>query len=311
MTRPVPKNAVFWVSAAIFLAYCLSRIVGRSLSQLDFLTYYHAAQAAKSGLDAYSTQELSRLAGREILLPFCYPPLVLWFFKPFLAMPYETAKLVFLGMKSLALMGLLTVWKNNFLRETTDYLFYLLCYLGFGSAIYIDMSQGNISIFEQLFLWSAFAFFLRGNLKMFLLLILCGSFFKWVPSVFLILVLLTDHPKRWRYFTASIGAFIGMVFSSYLLAPAYFRAFMHNSFLHSIEDGRSNHSTFLAMKSLFLYISSENHVLAERYWPFLATVLFSCVIVLISWLFIKKTVRFECDVISLACLVYVLLTPPL
>jgi hypothetical protein len=53
--------------------------------QWDFRVYYAAAKAVTQGHDPYSLTNVEVAA--EARLPYVYPPLTLWVFRPFAALP--------------------------------------------------------------------------------------------------------------------------------------------------------------------------------------------------------------------------------
>jgi hypothetical protein len=75
-------------------------------NQWDFETYYYATVAFRAGLDPYSLEALSKVAGRAIELPFLYAPVTLLAFVPLTHLPIQVAAGVWLGLKCLVAVAL-------------------------------------------------------------------------------------------------------------------------------------------------------------------------------------------------------------
>ena len=71
------------------------------------------------------------------------------------------------------------------------------------------MRAGNVSVIEQAFIWLAFFFFCGGIILV--LLIDDRIDLQGLPMAFLLLLWLTDLPKRHLYFFGSVAVFAGMI----------------------------------------------------------------------------------------------------
>lgn len=206
-----------------------------ALYQWDFQTYYHAARADALGLNPYDADLLLRQAGGQYHLRFVYPPLTLKFFALWAALPYETAYHLWLVFKLLLLAGLIVIWRRYFLPEIAPLPAVLLLFLGFSSALYVDLIAGNISLFEQFLLWLGFAFLMKRKIIGFCLLIVLASVFKLVPIAFLAVLLFIPAPGRWRYMAIALGVYIAYLALGYAVDPVDFKRFFVAA--TAIEEG--------------------------------------------------------------------------
>lgn len=212
--------------------YSLGVVIHLSLNlyefQWDFKTYYSAANAFLQGLNPYPLETLNEVSGSNIQFRYVYPPLTLWAFAPFVSLPYETSATSFLFLKILATLTLIRLWATCFLDTPHWALFSLFCLFGFNATFYSDFSAGNISVFEQLALWTAFLFFLRERYVAFAALVLLTASFKLAPILFLGLLWCTDYPRKHRLIAASLGVFATSMLLTWLVSPDLFLSFLDN-----------------------------------------------------------------------------------
>ena len=201
--------------------------------QWDLRTYYDSAKAFTAGLNPYDRHPL-------VICEYTYLPLSLWIFVPFTWLDQSVALFVWLILKITLLIGLIVLWRLKFLAEEGDGLFYIFCLLAFNSTIFLDMRAGNVSVIEQAFIWLAFFFFLRRNYFWFCVLLMIGSIFKGLPLAFLMLLWLTDSPKRRLYFFGSLAVFGGMIGLTFLVSPNLLFGFLGNATGHVESAGPSN-----------------------------------------------------------------------
>jgi len=171
-------------------------ITQRAGNPWDFQTFYYAATAAARGLDPYRLDALSAAAGREVTLPFLYPPATLALFVPFTLLPIKTAAWVWLGIKLGLVAVLVAVWRRVFLREVSILALIAAGFFGFNAAILLDLTTGNVSVLEQLLLWLAFSHYVQDRRWPFALLVVIASVFKLFPIFFLGLVLVPSQRHR-------------------------------------------------------------------------------------------------------------------
>src|SRR5947207_14946024 len=89
------------VAAGLVLLIAVPYVILTATNQWDFRTYYLAARSFRSGLDPYVTENLSKLAGSHIELPYLYPPAPLFLLVPLSFVPFSLASLVWLAGKSI------------------------------------------------------------------------------------------------------------------------------------------------------------------------------------------------------------------
>ena len=164
--------------------------------QFDFKTYYVAAHTYDVGQNPYDVSALRSVARQDHLLAFYYPLSTLQLFRPLGALDYASAHRIWLALKALALIALLVVWKRGFLSASHWPLVLLVTLLAFNAATVWDVKTGNVSVFEQLFLWVGLAFFVAGRMTLFAVCILVASMAKLMPAAFLLLLWLPAVRSR-------------------------------------------------------------------------------------------------------------------
>ncbi len=220
------------ILAGLVVIYALTVVVKIALEpqhfQLLFCTYYAAGQAFAQGLDPYDIDVLRALEPRIQGLPYVYPPLTLYLFLPLAMLPFYAAYLVYLGVKTACLIALIWIWHKWFLKRSPDGLFLLVCLMGFNFAIYWDFSAGNISVFEQILLWSGLLAFLRGRLKTFAVLVALAASFKLTLVLFLGLLVFRQGRARWYAGLLGTGVFVGLLGLSSVLHAEMMISFVQN-----------------------------------------------------------------------------------
>jgi hypothetical protein len=160
-------------------------------NQWDFRTYYYATRAFDEGLNPYQIGSLIETSGSPgTNLRYVYPLSVAYLMRPLAAMDYLSAYRIWLLLKLGALAALLFLWSRTFLRGIDRRVATVVILLGFDAALLWDFRTGNISVFEQLLLWTAFAFFVRRKWTAFAAFVVMASLFKLTPSVFLLMLCL-------------------------------------------------------------------------------------------------------------------------
>jgi len=182
--------------------------------QLTFRTCYAAAQAFSQGLDPYDVPNLQQQDPR-VQGAYGYPPITLYFFLPFAALPFQAAYMAFLAIKILCLARLVWLWHRYFLKRPLDGLFLLICLLGFNFALYWDLASGNVGLIEQFLLWMGLYAYLRGRLKTFAVLVALSASFKLALILFLALLFIRRGRRRHYALFLGIGVYAAMLaFSS-------------------------------------------------------------------------------------------------
>jgi hypothetical protein len=192
--------------------------------QHDFRSYYYGTKAASLGLNPYVSTSLSQIAGQEFQghIRFVYPPHLLFVFKPFTYFSFATAQKLFLSVKLIALIFLFFIWFKYFLpNKNYALVLAILCIAAFHAAIQLDLWAGNISIFEQLLIWSAVLCYLKNKRILFTTLIVIVALFKITPIVFLGLLLLDKEKQSFILFGLGSLVFLLINLISYITNPLY------------------------------------------------------------------------------------------
>ncbi len=227
------------VVIALLLAYGLTLLLHISAHQdqylWDFRTHREAGKILASGSNPYDADNLFPKARTRFL--YTYPPVTLFFYRLFAIPAYKTAFQIFLISKFLLLIGLIYFWQREFLKKDGGPLFYVFCLLAFNSAIFLDMIAGNINLVQQALLWLGFSFYIKGKLKLFCLFTLIAAGFKLTPIFFLVLLLLSDDKRRFKYFFSAGAVFLAYLLIQYLLVPELFTGFIKNALVVLGEKG--------------------------------------------------------------------------
>ena len=230
------------------------------MRQWDFKSYYCAAKAAAAGANPYDgTEVLHYAGGLRGLLPYVYPPPTLAFFRPFTWLPFPAACEVWLVLKLLLLVGLILVWRGRIFPMEPAVPFYLLLLLAFGSAIYVDLDSGNVTLLEQFLLWLGIASLLRGRPRplVFCASLLLAAFFKLTPLAFVLLLPALGVRRCWRYVGLSVAVFIGLAAVSYLADPLGWQHFFTNVMAIDEPGIHSNPSLLSLMKDVVQSIAAK------------------------------------------------------
>jgi len=218
----------------IFFAWVLymGSITMKSHYMSDFQSYYYGTTAAVEGLNPYRASSVAHIKGENVptYIHFAYAPYMLPIFWPLTKLPYESARLVFLAAKLLAAMALFCVWMKGFdlKRRTDPFVLAVLAIGAFHCTIRLDIIAGNISIFEQLFLWSGIAFFLRGKLKLAMIGILLAGLCKGPLIVFLGIFLFKPDAKNLHAMSEGVASFLVINLATFFCFPEISLNFLQN-----------------------------------------------------------------------------------
>ena len=233
------KKAIGPVFIILLFLYFITLVLHISahvdVYQWDFRTHREAGKLFASGSNPYDPDILFPKAQTRFL--YTYPPVTLFFYRLFAMTDYDSAFHIFLILKCILLIGLVYFWKKEFLKKDADPFFFLFCILAFNSAVFLDLIAGNINLVEQVFLWLAFSFYLRRRYLLFCLFVLLGASFKMTPVFFLILLLLCDDQKKYKYFLGSAGVFCAYLLVQYIIVPDFFSEFIRNALTVVSEKG--------------------------------------------------------------------------
>ncbi len=301
----------------LLLAYFVTLILHVSSHadqyQWDFRTHRKAAEIFAAGTNPYQPDVL--LSQKEANFLYTYPPFTLFFYALFNQTDDHTAFHIFLLVKSVFLIGLVIFWRSAILGPAGDSLFFLFCLLAFNSALFADFIAGNINLLEQILLWVAFFFYLKRKLVLFCVFALLAASFKMTPLFFIVLLLISDHPKRWLYFGCAAGIFLAYLLMQYLFYPDMFTGFIRNALTVVGESGVVGPSTEKFVKEIFALISQ----LLGPVPPAVTSVVVIGLALLVIYLSGKATLMLKRGLIDhpdrekialfLVCLVYALIHP--
>jgi hypothetical protein len=132
--------------------------------QGDLRIYRAAAQADALGRNPYEPGALTGPGGKTQSLPFVYPPVALPLLRALLVFDYRTTYFLFFALKMAAVVALIALWRRwLFPDDLSGACLYLLCALAYGQTLKMDVRAGNISVFEQVLIWTAVLAFRRGG----------------------------------------------------------------------------------------------------------------------------------------------------
>ncbi|HRZ87338.1 MAG TPA: glycosyltransferase family 87 protein, partial [bacterium] len=225
---------------------------------------------------------------------------------------YTTAFSVFLACKLGAVAALLWLWRTRFLDEGRSGLFFLFCLFAFNGALFIDLYNGNIAVFEQLLLWTAFGFLLNGRSALFCVFVLIAASCKITPLFFLALLLFAGDPKGKIYLAVSLGLFAGFHLSTFLAMRVEPAGFLQNAFFamgSAGEGGVINPSILSLVRELLRMFSCG--------YPFAQALLFAAAVSAVLWISCRAFARCAFAgrddrlrfAVLFACVVYALVVP--
>jgi len=310
VTRNIPVE-YRWLFLAGML-YLLAVVVDISMHpaqfQWDFKTYYYAAKAYRAGLDPYYLRSLSQVAGRTIGFPFAYPPATLILLQPLLKLDYSTAYTFYLGLKILAFATLFYLWNRRLLALPLSGMLLVFTLVGFGGAALVDLTAGNISIFEQLFLWGGFLAILRQKSGLAGIALLFASLFKLLPILFLPLLFLSEDKHRVRNFLLTGAAFVLVFGAMTLTMPGLTGSFL--SVASKLDSRGIKNPAILALLRDIAEALTSHGVRVPDHTPTVLYALLALAILGLSWrAFRRHSKANRLEIITFACLVFALCIP--
>ena len=236
----------FLVAYAAFLFHHVAANADKF--QPDFRVYYDAVASWQQGLNPYEPSALAGTGSATGPRRYVYPPLSLALFAPVTLLEFDHAYQLFLGLKFMLVVVLLILWWR-ILELGHDPVFPIFCLLAFNGTIYLDVVSGNVSLVEQALLWAAFACFVRGRLVPFCVLVVAASVFKITPLVFLLLLVTTEHRRRYACLLGSLVGFLAIQTPAFVVAPSFLPAYVRN--LRQLDEtGIVNPSTAALLESV-------------------------------------------------------------
>ena len=243
------------VGAAVASCYIKGKRQG------DFKVYYSASLAYREGLNPYDMDNLSTALHVPVLTPYVYPPDTLFIFRPLTFFTFQTAARLYLTVKLLAVCALIFFWCHIFDFKQYTPVLLLVSPLAFNGSLLDDLGAGNVSIFEQFFIWAGFYFYARDKIVWFAVAIILASTFKFTPIV-LLGILATRLQRRDLVCLGCAGiSFLLILAVNALIWPQMFAQFFHNVSTIRGERGDGNPAilalasdtvTWLRMKTGYL-----------------------------------------------------------
>ena len=290
----------------IYAAVMLYRIVAEQ-KQWDFKTYYYATVTYFSGQSPYEIESLSKAAGEEVLHPFVYLPPSFYFFKIFTLFPYQASFYLFLILKLALLTGLIIIWLKYFIDDKSQMIiFLLLCFFGYRETILRDLYTGNVSIIEQILIWSAAVFYLRSKYWVYCALIALSALFKGSSLLLLLIPLIDRNRHAVAAVIAGIGTFFLINYFAFIGRPGLFEGFIAVA-LSLDERGSHTPASLTIARDIgdFLRGPLGFDISFWLYGLFVAGIIIATALVLRKYDFRKNKVNY----LMLCFLVYALISP--
>jgi hypothetical protein len=231
--------------AAVVVTAALWQIVGKlHVYQWDVMVYWWSGRAFAHGASPYGP-----IPQQPEYLHFVYPPLVAALFAPLSVLNVAATKVLWLVLKLAAFVATVRLWRKRIgvEQDAVPALFYFT--FAFGSAVLVDVTSGNIAIFEQLLLWLGFAALLSRRWWTFATLVVVAAQAKLTPVFFLGLLLVIDERPRWSPFIGGSLLFVLGLGANALLLPGQTREFLA-SITALGERGWGDPSTLGVMEDL-------------------------------------------------------------
>jgi len=305
----------FFILSLIYICHSLSAVWENPKSnQWDLLIYYSAGQAYTEGLNPYLIEDLAQVSGENIWLLFAYTPGTLEIFKFLPLLEYNTAHRVWLILKLITFAGLIFIWKRYFIKDLSLLLIIPFALFAFDGSAFWDIKAGNISLFEQLIIWSAFLFYLRKRFLYFAILITVISIFKLTPVVFILLLLFVPDQRKWWLAGGSILALVISILANYWYRPELFESFINT--LSAIDERAVDYNYGILpfwhdLYDLLKYTATSPHKALYTYISYSCTAMF---ILYFTIKYLVKAWQNNADLaglhtVLLSCCAYTLIMP--
>lgn len=210
--------------AAVVVLAALWQIIGKlHVYQWDVAVYWWGGRAFARGLSPYGP-----IPGQPDYLHFVYPPFVAAAFAPLSLLNLSATKVLWITLKIVALFATIRIWRRHVVvaQPAVPSLFYFT--FAFGSAVLVDLTAGNVAVFEQLLLWLAFTALFARRWWVFALLVVLAAQAKLTPVFFLGLLLVIDDRPRWAPFLAGSVLFALALAANVVLLPDQTREFLRS-----------------------------------------------------------------------------------
>ena len=142
--------------------------------------------------------------------------------------------------------ALILLWQRSFFPDDLSRAcLYLLCALAYGQTLKMDLRAGNISVFEQVLIWSAALAFLRRRPWLYAALVATAALFKLTAAGLLLLLLVDRQRRSVAALLAGLGGLALVHGLSAALRPDLFAAFLRNA--AALDDRGQTNPSVLAL----------------------------------------------------------------
>jgi alpha-1,2-mannosyltransferase len=254
-TRSRAKHPRWWLPleiwAGVIVVAALAQVFFKlGTYQWDLIVYWWGGHAFATGHSPYGA-----IPNQPVYLHYVYPPITAALFAPLSLLNVAAAKLVWITAKAAALWATVRMWqKATSSRDATIPPIFFFTF-AFGSALLVDVTAGNIAVFEQFVLWLGFTALLARKPWIFALLVVVIAQFKLTPIFFLGVLLVIDERPRWAPFVGGLTVFGALLASNFVAYPAQMHEFF-TSISSLNERGWGDPATLGVMQDLVDQVQS-------------------------------------------------------
>ena len=281
-----------WVAAAVlFLGAMAMQFDVRNRG--DFRIYYFTGKCLRAGITPYSAANLSYVSPVRIQSPNVYPPYLLPLFVPLSLLDYNVANVLFLIVELLALATLVWVWTTALFNSRFEAPFALFLVLGFGSALVVDLTVGNVAILESLLVWIALALYMRGRTWGFAITLVVAASIKLTPLFFLWLLFLPTGKGKFRPAAFVIMMVLALHVCAYAIRPDLYRDWLlvTRNLDTRLERGSTNPAVLPLLKDLAVWVGSFIQRPVPGEIPLLLSLCVSGCVLIRTWLASARLMR--------------------
>jgi alpha-1,2-mannosyltransferase len=224
MTFPAMRSWALVFLAALFVATYVPFLnetrVYLTAGHRDFPSFYYAAAAAfGDGRSPYEPAYLEALAGTRVF-PFIYTPPALLVLAPLALVPYEVAKLAFLGLNHLIVLGLLGGTLFPLLRLRADVhaavIGFAIVYVFNFQPLFVQLAHGQVNLLLAVLMLFAWLALQRGWARTVGVTLGLAVALKTYPL--LLLGFLAIH-RRWREIGWTVATVVVLTGMSFAVLP--------------------------------------------------------------------------------------------
>lgn len=273
------RSAARIAFALVCAAWWLQKLgLAHPVGEWDFLVYYHAAVAWRSGLNPYDPSLLPPDLVAQAL-KFSYPPYALAAFAPFTQLSPLHAMQLFLVAKVAAFGCLLAIWSRLLQTRATDPAWVLFLLFAYSSAIFVDFVAGSVTTFEQLLIWAGVAALLKHRSGVFVASVVAASLFRMTPIVLLIASLMIPDRRLVRPVVAGLVTFALILLATYAVAPVLMTEFLRTIPANAGERGWLNPAAMPLAIDLAAMAARAMHVAPA---PIVSTAIYVAIVAAIA-----------------------------